>query len=109
MEISWRVYEMDRHASYEDKEDVIYFLHWECIASQDGHGHRITGCSPLDMTDLSGFIDYANVTEEQVMTWLTDTVDVESLEDKCRDGLEKKLNPVTLNGLPWGGADGEEE
>ena len=61
------------------------------------------------MTDLSGFIDYANVTEEQVMTWLTDTVDVESLEDKCRAGLEKKLNPVTLNGLPWGGADGEEE
>ena len=43
------------------------------------------------------------------MTWLTDTVDVESLEDKCRAGLEKKLNPVTLNGLPWGGADGEEE
>ena len=109
MEISWRVYEMDRHASYEDKEGVIYQLHWDCIASQDGESYRITGGNSLDISDLSEFTDYASVTEEQVLTWLSEVMDVKSVEDKCRAGLEKKLNPVTLNGLPWGGANGEEE
>ena len=109
MEISWRVYEMDRHASYEDKEGVIYQLHWDCIASQDGESHRITGGNSLDISDLSEFTDYASVTEEQVLTRLSEVMDVKSVEDKCRAGLEKKLNPVTLNGLPWGGANGEEE
>ena len=109
MEISWKVYEMDRHASYEGKEDVIYFLHWECSANQDGEYHRITGCNSLDITDLSEFTDYTSVTEEQVMTWLSEVIDVESVEDKCRAGLEKKLNPTILKGLPWRDADGEEE
>jgi len=109
MEITWTVYEMDRHANYEDKEGVIYQLHWDCIASQDGESHRITGCNSLDITDLSEFTDYANVTEEQVMTWLSEVMDVESVEDKCRAGLEKKLNPTILKGLPWRDANGEEE
>tara|TARA_R100001015_G_scaffold19035_1_gene14272 strand:+ start:1788 stop:1979 length:192 start_codon:yes stop_codon:yes gene_type:complete len=63
----------------------------------------------LDITDLSGFVDYTSVTEEQVMTWLSEVLDVESVEDTCRAGLEKKLNPIILKGLPWRDADDEEE
>ena len=109
MEISWTVYQMHRHASHEGKEGVIYELHWDCIAKQDGHNHRINGCTTLDITDLNNFTNFSEVTEEQVMEWLMSAVDVETEEARCRAGLEKKLNPPTLKGLPWGDTSGEEE
>jgi hypothetical protein len=100
---------MDRWITHEDKADVVYNLHWDCLAEQDGVSHRAYGTQVLDVGDLSNFTAYGALTEEQVMTWLSEVIDVESVEDECRDGLEKKLNPTILKGLPWGNADGEEE
>ena len=109
MEITWTVYDMDRYANHEGKEDVIFRLHWDCRAKQDGHQHRTFGMCSLDVTDLTDFTNFSEVTEEQVMQWLTDTLDVEREEAECQAGLARKITPEKLKGLPWRDADGEEE
>jgi len=100
---------MDRYVSHEGKENVIYQLHWDCIATQDGVSNRMYGTHGLKLHDLSDFTAYEDLTEEQVMAWLADAIDVEEIEGRCQAGLEKKINPERLKGLPWEGVDGEEE
>ena len=109
MSISWSVNQMDRHISHEDNDDVVYNLHWDCIAEQDGQRHRVYGAQSLDLENLDEFTPYSDLTEEQVMGWLMDALDVEGIEAGCQAELDLKLNPTQAVGLPWGDADGEEE
>ena len=109
MSISWSVYQMNRYISHEDNDDVVYNLHWDCVAEQDGQTYRMYGTQALDLENLDEFTPYSDLTEEQVMGWLMDASDVEDIEAACQAGLEQKLNPPTLKGLPWRDADGEEE
>ena len=109
MSISWSVNQMDRHISHEDNDDVVYNLHWDCIAEQDGQRHRVYGTQFLDLENLDEFTPYSDLTEGQVMGWLMDALDIEDIETGCKAGLDLKLNPTQAVGLPWGDADGEEE
>jgi len=109
MEISWSVHEMDRHITHKDKDDVVYTLHWHCIAEQDGQRHRVYGAQSLDLENLDEFTPFSDLTEEQVMGWLMDVLDIEGIEANCQAGLDLKLNPTKAVGLPWRDADGEEE
>ena len=109
MSISWSVIQMDRYISHGDNDDVVYNLHWDCVAEQDGKTHRMYGCQLLDLENLDEFTAYSDLTEEQVMGWLMNAVNVEEIEAACQSGLDLKLNPVQAVGLPWRDADGEEE
>ena len=109
MGITWSVNQMDRYISHEDNDDVVYNLHWDCIAEQDGQHHRVYGAQSLDLENLDEFTPYSDLTEEQVMGWLMDALDVEDIEAGCQAGLDQKLNPVKAVGLPWGETSGEEE
>jgi len=109
MGITWSVNQMDRHVRHEDNDDVVYNLHWDCVAEQDDMTHRIYGSQSLDLEDLNDFTSYSDLTEEQVMGWLMTALDVEELETKCQAGLDNKLTPVTAKGLPWVVVDDVEE
>ena len=92
---------MDRWITHEGKADVVYNLHWDCLAEQDGVSHRAYGTQVLDVGDLSNFTAYGALTEEQVVEWLRDAVDVEEIEGLCQAALDKKLSPTKATGLPW--------
>lgn len=83
------------------KADVVYNLHWDCLAEQDGVSHRAYGSQVLDVGDLSNFTAYEDLTEEQVMGWLADTIDVGEIENLCQAALDEKLTPTKAKGLPW--------
>jgi hypothetical protein len=57
----------------------------------------------LDLENLDEFTAYSDLTEEQVMGWLMDALDVEEIEGQCQAALDKKLSPTKATGLPWEG------
>ena len=113
-EITWRVTQCDRYTNHAESgnDDVIFNLHWDCVAVEGGHTARHYGSLSLNLDDLSDFTSYADVTEEQVMGWLQDGLGEEGTqitEEAVQSALDNLLTPPVLNGVPWGNESGEEE
>jgi len=112
-EITWSVTQCERYTNHEESgnTDVIFNLHWDCVAAEDEHSARVYGSQSLDLSDLSSFTAYADVTESQVIGWLQDSLGdkVESLETNAQTQLDSLLIPPVLKGVPWRYNNGEEE
>ncbi len=112
-EMTWNVISCDRYTNHEESgnSDVIFTLHWDCVGVEDGHRARVYGAQSLNLSDLSSFTAYADVTEAQVMGWLQEALgdEVEKFETNVQGQLDALLTPPVLKGVPWGNESGEEE
>lgn len=113
-EITWSVTQCDRYTNHAESgnDDVIFTLHWDCVAVEDEHSARHYGTLSLNLDDLSDFTSYADVTEAQVMGWLQDGLGEEvtqETEDAVQTALDRLLTPPVLKGVPWSDNNGEEE
>ena len=113
-EITWTVTQCDRYTNHAESgnDDVIFTLHWDCVAVEDGHRARVYGSQSLNLSDLSSFTAYADVTESQVMGWLQDGLGEEGTQitdEAVQSALDKLLTPPVLKGVPWVNESGEEE
>jgi hypothetical protein len=47
------------------------------------------------------FTAYDSLTEAQVMAWVKDKLELESIETGLQSHIDAQKNPVTANGVPW--------
>ena len=106
IEVSWEVYDVKR----EMDTGLITHLFWTCLAQDGEESFQSKGATVIDRDDLEEFVPFENVTEEMVMGWLTKSnVDIEHVESRTLNLFNKNFNASSMSGLPWRGADGEEE
>jgi hypothetical protein len=85
---------------------VVQTIHW--VASQtDGDftasAYGSLGVPAKDPSD-STFIDFEDLTEEQVRQWTLDAMgeeQVTALQANLNKKIEAQKQPVTASGLPW--------
>ena len=52
-------------------EDTVFNVHWRLTGEDDANNiSEVYGTEILDTSDLSGFIDFANLTNDQVTAWV---------------------------------------
>ena len=79
--------------------DIVTTIHFSAI-KQDGEFTASSyGTVGVEVGDT--VIPFASLTEETVKTWLTEKLDMESLEASLDAQIEAQKNPVTATGLPW--------
>lgn len=99
----WEITNLERNI---DNGGVVR-VHWCCDLTQEnseGVSFRVSTCGTIDTSpdpDAESFIPFDQLTPEIVMEWVTNTVDVESIEASLTAKLDKKLNPTTEVGLAW--------
>jgi hypothetical protein len=49
----------------------------------------------------SDLIPYEDLTEEIVIGWVKESIDLEAIEQSLEDQIESQKNPPILQGLPW--------
>ena len=104
---TWDVNTVDVYPTDGDYTDVIYNVHWRLNATDtqvDAEGNPYTasvyGTQVLDTSDLSGFIDFDNVTSSQVQGWVESAMgaeEVQSLKDGLDANIAGQITPTSIS------------
>lgn len=95
MEITWKIAQLERQTS----DGLVTTAHWRCTATDGDLSASNYGTVGFERGDT--FIAYDSLTEAQVITWVKDKLDVESIEAGLQSHIESQKNPVTATGVPW--------
>ena len=120
MAATWTIESLERTFELNEESNVVTKIHWNCEDSVtiqvDGEDRnipgRVSGTQPLDTSDLSGFVAYADVTEEVALGWLMDSEDEgfqDVVEAKIVAQIERQTTPTEGSGIPWAVVEEVEE
>ena len=112
MAATWKITNLDRKVSLDDKADVVTTVNWqvtdsETVGSGDDeieHYGVIYGSSILDTSDLSSFTAYADITEANAIAWAKAAIgddQVAAYEKSVADQITESKTPKTGTGVPW--------
>jgi hypothetical protein len=96
--ITWKISQLDRNAA----DGGVTTAHWTVTAVDGDYSasaYSTAGFTP-DAT-AAGFIPYEELTEEDVLVWVWDSVDKDAAEESLLKQIEAQKAPVTLTGTPW--------
>jgi hypothetical protein len=79
--------------------DVITVIHWTATKEDGDFVASVYNTQSVEVGDT--VIPFAEVTEELVKTWLTEKLDMESLELALDAQIEAQKAPKVASGLPW--------
>ena len=90
---TWNINNVDLIPLHNERENVIYKVVWECVATADDKTKSQMGVIELDVnTTSTNFISIEEVTKEQIITWVKEKVAVKVIED----GLMPTLRTISF-------------
>lgn len=102
---SWEITQLDAKIQQGDNQNVVYMIHFiyrgEDQENPDFHASYI-GTAGVNYDPENPFIQYDDLTKNEVISWITQTVEIDFLKEYVDDKIELQKNPVdeTLT-PPW--------
>ena len=101
--MEWHILDLDYNLSQDGRTNVVYHIHWKAQKTVDGFTSEVFGTHYIE-PPVDTFIEYADLTEAQVLSWL-DAVIPQEEKDELDSVLTARANahwsPSTGRGLPW--------
>ena len=94
---SWRINALDAKIHENDLDNVIYTIHWSFIGQDDSDepvSASSIGTLGVQYNPENPFISYDDLTKEDVVGWLEEGLDVDSMKENLDKQIELKKNPV---------------
>lgn len=94
---SWRINALDAKIHEDDLDNVIYTVHYTLIGQDDSEepvSASSIGTLGVQYNPENPFISYDDLTKEDVVGWLEDGLDVDSMKENLDKQIELKKNPV---------------
>lgn len=107
MEILWKIDNLEVKPQIDGFQNVVWTVHWRVFAKEGDVSASIYGSSTLtfDPTTATDFVNYDDLTENQVIDWVKTSMgpeSVQSVEAAAAAELNRNLNPPTVTKpLPW--------
>lgn len=79
-----------------ENTNVVYRVHWRLTASSDGYYTSDIGVEELTVDEISSFIPFEELTQQQVIEWVQESMGEEKVNDikaKLEQMLEAEINP----------------
>ena len=93
----WKINALDAKIQENDLDNVIYTIHWSFIG-QDNSEEPVSASSigtlGVQYTEENPFIPYEDLTKEDVVGWLEEGLDVDSMKENLDRKIELIKNPV---------------
>ena len=92
----WVINALDAKISHDSKDNVINTIHWGYSAVDDGDTTKTAySIGTHNVTyDAGNFTEYDNITEADVIAWLEDGLDVDSMKASLDSQIELQKTPV---------------
>lgn len=103
--INWNCKTVDVYLNDQGHQDVVYNVHWIVTGTSDqldpeGNPYTddIIGTQTLSTEDITDFIPFEDLTNEQIVAWTQATMGAEQvsqIETNLENSIEAKINPIT--------------
>ena len=94
---NWKINALDAKVSVGDDEDVVYTVHWSLIATSEDGEHTVSNIGTHGVEyDADNFTAYEDLTEEIVIGWLEDGLDVDAMKANLDAQIEKLITPQEI-------------
>jgi hypothetical protein len=95
---TWRINAVDCYTSKDGLEKVAYNVHWSYFATDGEHSASMIGVQSVGEPDPENFVAFEELTEEQVVEWITASMDVEKMQENLDTQIANLVAPkvVTL-------------
>ena len=96
----WNINQMNAHVKYEDKDNVIFNVHWIYTGSEESGDETYTANNVVSeqFTYTAGntFVPYENTEafENVVIGWLEAALDMDSIKANINADIQKQITPV---------------
>jgi len=94
---NWKINALDAKIHKDDLDNVIYTVHWSFIGQDDSEkpvSASSIGTLGVQYTEENPFIPYEDLTKEDVVGWLEEGLDVDSMKENLDRKIELIKNPV---------------
>jgi trehalose utilization protein len=99
---TWMVHSMATKPSVSGVSNAVQKIYWECQGREGSSMMRAQGCVELADPDPENFVNYDDLTEDDVLNWVWGNVGKEKVEDALASRVSKKTNPTTVSlPNPW--------
>tara|TARA_R110002167_G_scaffold15137_1_gene60833 strand:- start:256 stop:597 length:342 start_codon:yes stop_codon:yes gene_type:complete len=102
----WNCKTVDVHPVDGQMTDVVYNVHWIVTGTSDqldpegiAYSSTCIGTQVLDVSDITGFIPFEDLTNEEVVAWTKlamNEEEVSSIEDSITSQIENKITPTSI-------------
>jgi hypothetical protein len=100
MEFEWIISAMDCKIHEGEMTDVVQTVHWRYnatdIVDEKNYFAEMYGATAVGEPTPENFTSYPDLTKEQVVGWLEETLDVTSMQENLTKQIELKINPIDV-------------
>ena len=95
---TWKINAVDCYTSKDGLEKVAYNVHWSFFATDGENNASMIGVQSVGEPNTDNFVPFDQLTEEQVVSWITASMDVEQMQANLDKQIEDLVAPkvVTL-------------
>lgn len=94
---NWKINALDAKVSVDDVQNVVYTVHWSLMATSENEEHTVSNIGTHSVEyDADNFVPYEDLTEEIVIGWLEDALDVDLMKAGLDAQIEKLITPTEI-------------
>lgn len=87
---------MDCAVSEDGLTNVVKTVHWRYTASDGEQNAETYGAQAVESPNPESFTDYDSLTEDDVVSWLEASIDVEAMQESLSKQIELQKNPISV-------------
>jgi hypothetical protein len=93
----WTFSAFDCRINEEGMQDVVTTVHWRYNGTnEDGISAEIYGAQSVPTPNPEAFTPYPDLSENQVIGWMEETMDMETIQQNINKQIELIVNPVNV-------------
>jgi hypothetical protein len=93
---TWHIAQLER----ETADGYVFTAHYTIDANDGTYNAGAYGSIGFERPE-EGMIPFADLTEEIVIGWVKERLDVEQIEAALQNQLDEQRHPSKASGLPW--------
>ena len=111
MSFTWKIAALDYAVSQDGLSNVVTTVHWRCSKEdENGNSGSAYGTRGLPAPDLSNFVEWDNLDEFTVLSWMTADMVAKAdegenpamaIESSVDAQIAEQANPTNGTGVPW--------
>ncbi len=98
----WFISKMEVEKSENNLNNIVKVIYWQKIREQDGFISIVNGELNCPDPNPDNFIDYNNLTFDEVCNWLEKNLDLITIDLALTEDINNQINPKIIDiGLPF--------
>ena len=93
---NFKINAIDCYTSKDGLEKVAYNVHWSYFGTDGTHTASMIGVQSIGEPNPENFVAFEDLTEEQVIEWISASMDVDKMQENLDRQLAELAAPTTV-------------